>query len=62
MPHGAPATAGRAAGACYRPFVPELGSTPSPHQVELAKRCRLYDRGEVDRVGVTSFSDLVKVS
>lgn len=62
MLHGAPAAAGPAADAFYRSFVPELGSTLYPRQVELAKRCRRSERGEVDRVGATIFPGLVKVS
>ncbi|KAN0120790.1 hypothetical protein V8E52_004059 [Russula decolorans] len=64
MLHGAPATAGPAADAFYRSFIPraELGSTLYPRQVELAKRCRRSERGEVGRVGATIFPGLVKVS
>lgn len=62
MLHGAPATSGPAADAFYRSFVPELGSTLDPRQVELAKRCRRSERGEIDRVGATVFPGLVKVS
>jgi hypothetical protein len=62
MLHGAPAAAGPAADAFYRSFIPELGSTLYPRQVELAKRCRRSERGEVDRVGATIFPGLVKVS
>ncbi|KAN0120757.1 hypothetical protein V8E52_004026 [Russula decolorans] len=51
-----------AADAFYRSFIPELGSTLYPRQVELAKRCRRSERGEVDRVGETIFPGLVKVS
>ena len=62
MLHGAPATAGPAADAFYRSFIPELGSTLYPREVELAKRCRRSERGEVDRVGATIFPGLVEVS
>jgi len=62
MLHGAPATAGPGADAFYRSFVPELASTLYPRQVELAKRCRRSERGELDRVGATIFPGLVKVS
>ncbi|KAJ6507842.1 hypothetical protein C8R47DRAFT_1174251 [Mycena vitilis] len=47
--------------AFYRAFVPELGSTLSPRQIELVKRCLKHERGEVDRVGCTMFPGLVKV-
>lgn len=62
MLHGAPAAAGPGADAFYRSFVPELASTLYPRQVELAKRCRRSERGELDRVGATIFPGLVKVS
>ena len=62
MLHGAPAAAGPAADAFYRSFIPEVGSTLYPRQVELSKRCRRSERGEVDRVGATIFPGLVKVS
>jgi hypothetical protein len=62
MLHGAPAVAGPGADAFYRSFVPELASTLYPRQVELAKRCRRSERGELDRVGATIFPGLVKVS
>lgn len=62
MLHGAPATAGPGGDAFYRSFVPELASTLYPRQVELAKRCRRSERGELDRVGATIFPGLVKVS
>jgi len=62
MLHGAPVSAGPAADAFYRSFIPELGSTLYPRQVELAKRCRRSERGELDRVGATIFPGLVKVS
>jgi hypothetical protein len=60
--HGAPAAAGPAADAFYRSFIPELGSTLYPRQVEVTKRCRRSERGEVDRVGATIFPGLIKVS
>ncbi|KAJ7018827.1 hypothetical protein C8F04DRAFT_363178 [Mycena alexandri] len=45
----------------YRAFVPELGSTLFPRQIELVKRCLKNERGELDRVGCTMFPGLVKV-
>jgi len=48
--------------AFYRAFVPELGSTMHPGQVELVKRCIRNERGEIDKVGATIFPGLVKVS
>ncbi|CAA7266869.1 unnamed protein product [Cyclocybe aegerita] len=48
--------------AFYRAFVPELGSTLYPRQIELVKRCLKSERGELDRVGATIFPGLVKVS
>jgi len=48
--------------AFYRAFVPELGSTLFPSQIELVKRCWRSERGERDRVGATIFPGLVKVS
>jgi hypothetical protein len=62
MLHGAPAVAGAGSDMFYRSFVPELASTLYPHRVELAKRCRRSERGELDRVGATIFPGLVKVS
>ena len=62
MLHGAPAAAGPAADAFYRSFIPELGSTLYPCQVEFAKRCRRSERGQVDRVGSTVFPGLAKMS
>ncbi|KAF8141085.1 hypothetical protein K438DRAFT_1878703 [Mycena galopus ATCC 62051] len=47
--------------AFYRAFVPELGSTLLPRQIELVKRCMKNERGEGDRVGCTMFPGLVKV-
>ena len=60
MLHGAPDVAGR--GVFYHSFVPEIGNTLYPRQVEISKRCRLAQRGEVDRVGVTLFPGLVRLS
>jgi len=48
--------------AFYRAFVPELGSTLYPRQIELVKRCLRSERGEFDNVGATIFPGLVKVS
>ncbi|KAF8917274.1 hypothetical protein CPB85DRAFT_1286793 [Mucidula mucida] len=48
--------------AFYRAFVPEIGSTLYPRQIELVKRCLLSERGEPDRVGATIFPGLVKVT
>jgi hypothetical protein len=62
MLHGAPSSSGPASEAFYRSFVPELGSTLYPSRVELTKRCRRSERGELDRVGATIFPGLVKVS
>jgi hypothetical protein len=61
MLHSMPAAAGPGADMFYRSFVPELASTLYPHRVELAKRCRRSERGELDRVGATIFPGLVKV-
>ncbi|KAJ7145151.1 hypothetical protein C8R43DRAFT_1088788 [Mycena crocata] len=47
--------------AFYRAFVPELGSTLNPQQIELVKRCLKNERHELDRVGCTMFPGLVKV-
>ncbi|THH15560.1 hypothetical protein EW146_g4936 [Bondarzewia mesenterica] len=62
MLHGSPSSAGGTIDAFYRSFVPELGSTLYPRQVELVKRCLRSERGELDRVGATIFPGLVKVS
>ncbi|KAI0319524.1 hypothetical protein OF83DRAFT_1260044 [Amylostereum chailletii] len=62
MLHGSPSTAGGTIDAFYRSFVPELGSTLYPRQIELVKRCKRSERGEIDRVGATIFPGLVKVS
>ena len=40
--------------AFYRAFVPELGSTLYPRQIELVKRCMTSEQGEVDR-GMSCF-------
>jgi len=48
--------------AFYRAFVPELGNSLFPRQIELAKRCYRNERGEEDRVGATIFPGLVKVT
>ncbi|KAI0067290.1 hypothetical protein BV25DRAFT_1819617 [Artomyces pyxidatus] len=62
MLHGSPSTAGGTLDAFYRSFVPEVGSTLYPHQIELVKRCTRSERHETDRVGATIFPGLVKVS
>jgi len=62
MLHGSNSTSGGTVDAFYRAFVPELGSTLYPRQIELVKRCMLSERGESDRVGATIFPGLVKVS
>lgn len=59
MLHGSGANAGDA---FYRAFVPELGSTLYPRQIELVKRCMRSERGDPDRVGATIFPGLVKVT
>lgn len=59
MLHGSGSNSGDA---FYRAFVPELGSTLYPRQIELVKRCLKSERGELDRVGATIFPGLVKVS
>ncbi|KAJ4477341.1 hypothetical protein J3R30DRAFT_3290858 [Lentinula aciculospora] len=59
MIHGSHASSGDA---FYRAFVPELGSTLSPRQNELVKRCMRSETGNIDRVGATVFPGLVKVS
>lgn len=59
MLHSSNSSAGDA---FYRAFVPELGSTLYPRQIELVKRCMLNERGELDRVGTTIFPGLVKIS
>jgi hypothetical protein len=60
MLHGGNSNA--AADAFYRAFVPELGSTLYPRQIELIKRCVRNEHGESDRVGATIFPGLVKVT
>jgi len=62
MLHGSNSTSGGTVDAFYRAFVPELGSTLYPRQIELVKRCLLSERGETDRVGATIFPGLVKVT
>lgn len=59
MLHGSGSNSGDA---FYRAFVPELGGTLYPRQIELVKRCLKSERGELDRVGATIFPGLVKVS
>ncbi|TFK40196.1 hypothetical protein BDQ12DRAFT_772149 [Crucibulum laeve] len=59
MLHGSTSSSGDA---FYRAFVPELGSTLYPRQIELVKRCLKSERGEMDRVGATIFPGLVKVT
>jgi len=61
MLHGSTMTSG-SGDAFYRAFVPELGSTLQPRQIELVKRCLKSERGEMDRVGATIFPGLVKVN
>lgn len=62
MLHGAPSSSNGTMDAFYRAFVPELGSTLHPRQIELVKRCVKSERGEHDRVGATVFPGLVKVT
>lgn len=62
MLHGSNSSSGGTVDAFYRAFVPELGSTLYPRQIELVKRCLLSEQGDVDRVGATIFPGLVKVS
>ncbi|KAI0077071.1 hypothetical protein K474DRAFT_1772052 [Panus rudis PR-1116 ss-1] len=62
MLHGSPSSSGGSMDAFYRAFVPELGATLHPRQVELIKRCMRSERGEHDRVGATVFPGLVKVT
>ncbi|KAF8315491.1 uncharacterized protein EI90DRAFT_2946518, partial [Cantharellus anzutake] len=50
------------ADAFYRAFVPDLGSVLYPTRIELLKRCRKHEMGEVDRVGACVFPGLVKVA
>jgi len=62
MLHGSNSSSGGTVDAFYRAFVPELGSTLYPRQIELVKRCLLSEQGDVDRVGATIFPGLVKVT
>jgi hypothetical protein len=62
MLHGSSSTAGGTADAFYRAFVPEIGSTLYPRQIELVKRCLKSERNEQDKVGATIFPGLVKVT
>jgi hypothetical protein len=62
MLHGSNSSSGGTIDAFYRAFVPELGSTLYPRQIELVKRCLLSEHGEPDRVGATIFPGLVKVT
>ncbi|KAF8311063.1 hypothetical protein DL93DRAFT_2083739 [Clavulina sp. PMI_390] len=50
------------ADAFYKSFVPELGSVLYPKQIELLKRCRKHESGEIDKVGACVFPGLVKVA
>jgi len=59
MLHGSASSFGDA---FYRAFVPEIGSTLYPRQIELVKRCLRSERGEFDRVGATIFPGLVKIT
>jgi len=61
MLHGSPSSAGNSSDAFYRAFVPEIGSTMHPQQIELVKRCVKTEQGDTDRVGATVFPGLVKV-
>lgn len=62
MLHSAPSSSGGQVDAFYRAFVPDVGSTMNPRQIELVKRCQRTERGEPDRVGATVFPGLVKVT
>ena len=62
MLHSSNSSSGGSADAFYRAFVPELGSTLYPRQIELVKRCLRSERGETDRVGATIFPGLVKIT
>lgn len=58
MLHASKSSSGGQSGgadAFYRSFVPELGSVLYPRQIELVKRCRRHENGEVDRVGACVF-------
>ncbi|KIM84205.1 hypothetical protein PILCRDRAFT_68009 [Piloderma croceum F 1598] len=62
MLHSSNTSSGGTVDAFYRAFVPELGSTLYPRQIELVKRCLLSEQGDMDRVGATIFPGLVKVT
>lgn len=62
MLHGSKSNSGGTVDAFYRAFVPELGSTLYPRQIELVKRCLMSEQGDTDRVGATIFPGLVKVT
>jgi hypothetical protein len=49
------ASAGPDGDVLYRSFFPEFASPLYPGLIELVKRCRRRERGEVDRVGATIF-------
>ncbi|KAF7319532.1 hypothetical protein HMN09_00292600 [Mycena chlorophos] len=53
--------AARSDDAFYRAFVPEVGGTMYPSQIELVKRCLRSENAQGDRVGCTVFPGLVKV-
>ena len=58
MLHASKSSSGGQSGgadAFYRSFIPELGSVLYPRQIELLKRCRKHETGEVDRVGACVF-------
>ena len=58
MLHASKASSGGTSGgsdAFYRAFVPELGSVLYPTRIELLKRCRKHEMGEIDRVGACVF-------
>lgn len=54
MLHGANPNSGTT-DAFYRAFVPELGSTLNPQQIELIKRCMRNEQGESDRGRTSCF-------
>lgn len=62
MLHGSRASSGAVTDTFYRAFVPELGGTLYPRQIELIKRCIKSESNGVDVVGATVFPGLVKVS
>lgn len=62
MLHGSSASSGGVTDTFYRAFVPELGSSLYPSQIELIKRCMMSERNVPCRVGATVFPGLVKVS